>query len=161
MPTSTTTVDQTTFFLRIQQPKQTGMGHIAFRWMAVACFVLLGLCLGTTTAAAAVDTTDCRHTLDEFVAYSASQEAAPYTGSNMVYFLHIPRTAGRTFYTCLLRHGTPGEGDSGWVGGGLGKGGAQGSQFCRMVIANSKCVQSLHCTLPVNLYNLPSRRPAL
>lgn len=27
----------------------------------------------------------------------------------MLYFLHIPRTAGRTFYSCLLRIGTPGR----------------------------------------------------
>lgn len=33
------------------------------------------------------------------------KEAAPYTGSNLLYFLHVPRTAGRTFHSCLLKMG--------------------------------------------------------
>ncbi len=35
------------------------------------------------------------------------REPVPYTGSNMVYFLHVPRTAGRTFHSCFLKTGTP------------------------------------------------------
>lgn len=35
------------------------------------------------------------------------REPVPYTGQNMVFFLHIPRTAGRTLHTCLLKKGTP------------------------------------------------------
>ena len=35
------------------------------------------------------------------------KEASPYTGQNLVYFLHVPRTAGRTFHSCLLKVGTP------------------------------------------------------
>jgi hypothetical protein len=50
----------------------------------------------------------CRGLLQQYYAYS-SREPAPYTGRNMVYFLHIPRTAGRTFHSCLLRIGTPGR----------------------------------------------------
>lgn len=60
------------------------------------------------SAAAAAETDSCRALLQEY--YQAnSKEAVPYTGNNMVYFLHIPRTAGRTFYSCLLRIGTPGR----------------------------------------------------
>lgn len=77
--------------------------------MRLACAQLSLLCLSllawsTPTAA----DTDCRALLQDY--YKAnSKEAVPYTGSNMVYFLHIPRTAGRTFYSCLLRIGTPGR----------------------------------------------------
>lgn len=31
----------------------------------------------------------------------------PYTGNNMAFFLHLPRTAGRTLHTCFLKLGTP------------------------------------------------------
>jgi hypothetical protein len=45
-------------------------------------------------------------------AYRASfaREPAPYDGPDgrsLLYFLHIPRTAGRTFHVCMLRQATP------------------------------------------------------
>jgi hypothetical protein len=49
---------------------------------------------------------DCSAILADFYAYN-QREAVPYTGDNLVYFLHIPRTAGRTFHNCLLKAGTP------------------------------------------------------
>ncbi|WIA33262.1 hypothetical protein OEZ86_006403 [Tetradesmus obliquus] len=51
---------------------------------------------------------DCKSLLQEYYKFN-HKEAAPYTGENLVYFLHIPRTAGRTFHSCLLRLGTPGR----------------------------------------------------
>lgn len=73
--------------------------------LAQALFLCLGLLAWSTPASAE---TDCKALLQEY--YKAdTKEAVPYTGNNMVYFLHIPRTAGRTFYSCLLRIGTPGR----------------------------------------------------
>jgi hypothetical protein len=45
---------------------------------------------------------NCRDLLQEFRDHSLQHKAAPYTGSNMLFFLHIPRTAGGTL-NCLLR----------------------------------------------------------
>jgi hypothetical protein len=70
------------------------------------CVILLQLLLCGLFVQTAAAATDCRSLLAEFTTYS-STEAAPYKGDNMVYFLHIPRTAGRTFHTCLLQLGTP------------------------------------------------------
>lgn len=76
------------------------------RWFWAHALLCLGL-LACSTRPANADT-DCKELLQEY--YKANtKEAVPYTGSNMVYFLHIPRTAGRTFYSCLLRIGTPGR----------------------------------------------------
>lgn len=72
---------------------------------ASVALLCLSLLAWSTLAASE---TDCRALLQDY--YKAnSMEAAPYTGNNMLYFLHIPRTAGRTFYSCLLRIGTPGR----------------------------------------------------
>jgi hypothetical protein len=71
-------------------------------YVALMCLSLL------VWSAPAASETDCRALLQDY--YKAnSKEAVPYTGNNMLYFLHIPRTAGRTFYSCLLRIGTPGR----------------------------------------------------
>lgn len=51
---------------------------------------------------------DCKGLLQEFYKFNV-KEAAPFTGDNLVYFLHVPRTAGRTFHSCLLRLGTKGR----------------------------------------------------
>lgn len=61
---------------------------------------------GSQPAAAAA--ADCRGLLQQFYSFNA-KEAAPLAPENLVYFLHIPRTAGRTFHSCLLRLGTPGR----------------------------------------------------
>jgi hypothetical protein len=52
----------------------------------------------------------CAHLYDDYLA-KHHKEAAPYiAGSNqMVYFLHVPRTAGRTFHSCFLKMGIPGS----------------------------------------------------
>lgn len=47
---------------------------------------------------------------DELVATylrTSKKEPVPVEESTMLYFLHIPRTAGRTFHTCLLRPAFP------------------------------------------------------
>jgi hypothetical protein len=49
---------------------------------------------------------DCRSVISNYHAYNV-KEAAPYSRDNLVYFLHVPRTAGRTFFSCLLKQGTP------------------------------------------------------
>lgn len=70
----------------------------------VACLsvVVLIACLKSATAAQE----SCSHLLQEFLSYTATNEAAPFTGSNMLFFLHIPRTAGGTL-NCLLRAAVP------------------------------------------------------
>lgn len=51
---------------------------------------------------------ECNHLLDDYLA-KHHKEASPYKGlgQTMVYFLHVPRTAGRTFHSCFLKLGTP------------------------------------------------------
>eukprot|EP00198_Chlamydomonas_reinhardtii_P000192 XP_001689527.1 predicted protein [Chlamydomonas reinhardtii] len=50
-------------------------------------------------------TDECQALTDHYLE-KHHKEAEPYTGSNMLYFLHVPRTAGRTFHSCLLKIGT-------------------------------------------------------
>lgn len=77
---------------------------------AVLSFVLLLLssaALGPRPALA--QAADCPAVLAEYLS-AHTKEAVPYTSDEqMVYFLHVPRTAGRTFHTCLLKLGTPGS----------------------------------------------------
>ncbi|KAI8474343.1 MAG: hypothetical protein J3K34DRAFT_138880 [Monoraphidium minutum] len=56
--------------------------------------------------AAANEAGACEVLMREFQDFN-KKVAVPYGGDNMVYFLHVPRTAGRTFHTCLLKQGTP------------------------------------------------------
>jgi hypothetical protein len=52
---------------------------------------------------------ECQSALQDYRAHM-SREPAPFDGpegQSLVYFLHIPRTAGRTFHVCLLRQATP------------------------------------------------------
>jgi hypothetical protein len=61
------------------------------------------LLLPAVVPVAAVEAEDtCRDLLQEFQDDSLLNKAVPYTGSNMLFFLHIPRTAGGTL-NCLLR----------------------------------------------------------
>jgi hypothetical protein len=55
-----------------------------------------------------IDDLACSHYLDSYL-HTHHREAEPYTDqdSQMVYFLHVPRTAGRTFHACFLKMGTP------------------------------------------------------
>eukprot|EP00798_Chlamydomonas_sp_ICE-L_P022636 gene22637-29780_t len=48
---------------------------------------------------------ECAVVTDDYLA-KHHKEAVPWTGDNMVYFLHVPRTAGRTFHACMLKLGT-------------------------------------------------------
>jgi len=61
----------------------------------------------TIVASSDAQLLDCKGLLQLFYKFNV-KEAAPYTGDNLVYFLHVPRTAGRTFHSCLLRIGTKG-----------------------------------------------------
>ncbi len=49
----------------------------------------------------------CQTLSDSYFSSMHHREPAPYTGRNLAFFLHIPRTAGRTFHDCFLRMGTP------------------------------------------------------
>ena len=52
---------------------------------------------------------ECQHAMDDYL-QKHHKEATAYTGPDsqqMVYFLHVPRTAGRTFHSCLLKLSTP------------------------------------------------------
>ena len=48
---------------------------------------------------------DCDAVLKDFYAFN-KKEAAPAGNSSMVYFLHIPRTAGRSLHFCFLKQAT-------------------------------------------------------
>lgn len=50
----------------------------------------------------------CPHLFDEYL-QQHGREPLPYTDpeTQMVYFLHVPRTAGRTLHSCLLKPGMP------------------------------------------------------
>jgi hypothetical protein len=53
--------------------------------------------------------TECTNLMHAYRAFTA-REPAPFQGpegDSLLYFLHIPRTAGRTFHVCLLRQATP------------------------------------------------------
>lgn len=49
----------------------------------------------------------CSHFVDDYL-QRHHKEASPYTKEDqLVYFLHVPRTAGRTFHSCFLKMGMP------------------------------------------------------
>jgi hypothetical protein len=72
--------------------------------IALAVWVLLSFTAVLRPAGSAA--ASCDATLQEFIA-SQTKEAHPYTGSNLVYFLHVPRTGGRTFHMCFLKYAFP------------------------------------------------------
>lgn len=53
----------------------------------------------------------CSAVLQAYQQQHTQREAAPFTGSDqqLVFFLHVPRTAGRTFHSCFLVLGTQPE----------------------------------------------------
>jgi hypothetical protein len=71
-------------------------------------FAVLLVVVALQSASSEQQQQDCKSLLQEYYQFN-HKEAAPFTGDNLVYFLHIPRTAGRTFHSCLLRLGTPGR----------------------------------------------------
>ena len=69
----------------------------------LACLALL---LAICAPPLALASSQCPSLMQDFLAFNR-KEAAPFTGANTVFFLHVPRTAGRTFHSCLLKLGTP------------------------------------------------------
>ncbi|GLI61460.1 hypothetical protein VaNZ11_003852 [Volvox africanus] len=66
----------------------------------------LAVCLGFARLSQAQSLAECQALTDHYLE-KHHKEASPYTGSNLLYFLHVPRTAGRTFHSCLLKLGVP------------------------------------------------------
>lgn len=82
-----------------------GMFCLLQRWgslVQVLVVLIAVFCNAATTE------THCRSLLRD-LRYRHLNEAALYTPSHskqqLVFFLHIPRTAGRTFFSCLLSQG--------------------------------------------------------
>jgi hypothetical protein len=71
--------------------------------ICVACLLLLAI---SSVPTASLASSQCPALMQDFLAFNR-KEAAPFTGANTVFFLHVPRTAGRTFHSCLLKLGTP------------------------------------------------------
>lgn len=68
-------------------------------------FLAFILCLAGS--AVTDDSRNCEALAAEY-ATAHPREAAPFTGANaMVYFLHVPRTGGRTFHSCFLKTAHP------------------------------------------------------
>lgn len=63
------------------------------------------LARSTSTSSANLDL-ECQSIADTYFDHH-HREPKPYDGANMAYFLHVPRTAGRTFHTCFLKLGMP------------------------------------------------------
>jgi hypothetical protein len=78
------------FFLR-------GKASITMLLRLAVMFVIL-----TAVVSSASAENTCRDLLQKFRHQPFQQNSSPYTGSNMLFFLHIPRTAGGTL-NCLLR----------------------------------------------------------
>ena len=49
---------------------------------------------------------ECQALSDTYLQHH-HREASTFQDSSLVFFLHVPRTAGRTLHTCLLKKGTP------------------------------------------------------
>ncbi|KAG2489337.1 hypothetical protein HYH03_012167 [Edaphochlamys debaryana] len=74
--------------------------------MGLRAPVLLAVLLGMARQMAAQPShAECQALTDHYLD-KHHKEAEPYTGKNLLYFLHVPRTAGRTFHSCLLKMAT-------------------------------------------------------
>lgn len=62
--------------------------------------------LALAASSASGSSLQCQHFVDQYLAQH-SREAAPFSETSLVYFLHVPRTAGRTFHSCFLKMATP------------------------------------------------------
>lgn len=67
--------------------------------------LLLAICVSLGSATAD-DQTECESLVRDFERRGADRTAQP-DASKMLFFLHVPRTAGRTFATCFLRLAHP------------------------------------------------------
>ncbi|GIL54310.1 hypothetical protein Vafri_9893 [Volvox africanus] len=74
--------------------------------VAMLLTLFLAVCIGFARLSQAQSLAECQALTDHYLE-KHHKEASPYTGSNLLYFLHVPRTAGRTFQSCLLKMGVP------------------------------------------------------
>ena len=71
---------------------------------AAATDTSTGQALDQDTAVEAVSDVDCDAVVDTFLARrSKMPKLTPESHNHMLYFLHIPRTAGRTYHACFLK----------------------------------------------------------
>ena len=71
------------------------------KWMTAMLALIL------SRVAACSPSRTCEITLDTYVQQQGSTIAGPPNSSHMLFFLHVPRTAGRTFHSCFLKTATP------------------------------------------------------
>lgn len=74
----------------------------AHGWPLVLC--ALWLCIAPTMAAEAAT---CQDLVAGYRQRHGRHFDAAGTAGNFVFFLHVPRTAGKTYSTCFLRSATP------------------------------------------------------
>ena len=74
----------------------------ALAWTALA---LLTLSHASTAASQAASS--CAASVQSFSADHGSAVSPQPDAQHMLYFLHIPRTAGRTYHSCFLKLGSP------------------------------------------------------
>ncbi|GBF96086.1 hypothetical protein Rsub_08962 [Raphidocelis subcapitata] len=80
---------------------------LAFAVSAAAAAAAAAADADAAGAAGASAAADCPALLRSFRDLAASSAASPYDSDfKLLFFLHIPRTAGRSLFTCLLRPGT-------------------------------------------------------
>jgi hypothetical protein len=73
--------------------------------LAALLALAAGGAAGEAGVAAAADGASCGDLLARYRAAHGAREAVPFRGGDnaMLYFLHVPRTGGRTFHTCFLK----------------------------------------------------------
>ena len=77
-------------------------------WSAAASDSNTEVALDHDTDMEAVEASDCDTVVDTFLAKrSKMPKLMPDSHNHMLYFLHIPRTAGRTYHACFLKCGHP------------------------------------------------------
>ncbi len=71
---------------------------------AAASDISTGEALDRDTGVEAVTAVDCDAVVDTFLTRrSKMPKLTPESHNHMLYFLHIPRTAGRTYHACFLK----------------------------------------------------------
>lgn len=84
------------------------------RWCMSFTWILLGP-LGVSAATllfpflfgVALSDSTCSSKIDDFIIGQEQAIPALPNSSHMLFFLHIPRTAGRTYHSCFLKTATP------------------------------------------------------
>ena len=77
------------------------MLHELHRGLVKAALILLIVDLVACTASS------CTSDIDAFVQQQLPTVSGPPKASKMLFFLHMPRTAGRTYHSCFLKTATP------------------------------------------------------